>query len=788
MKFFTSDLRRNLTKILCLTLGMAMGFLLVAKVYFEQTFDSFFPDSDRIYMVTENYEYNGEYSEYDQTPGATAPGLKRYLPQVEEATRRTVFSDGGTIILEDGRKFRVDKGEMADEHFFDVFSTPILYGDPHDALQIEKQCMIPRSLAEAIGGDVIGLRFTGFGFPDDFMITIGGVYEDFPINSTIPNALYLSLPSIGLFSHDGRENWMGNDRYISYVKLSKGTDPNDMKSGIRKMLEDNIDKETLDTSHYGVSLKKLVGVYTSQGVVKTMTWMLTFLAIIMLMSAGLNYLLIVIGQMGHRSKEMAVRKCFGTANSGIFGRVMAESLFFLLTSLILAVILIYVFSDTCRELLGYTPQQLFSTKRIWIVEGIVFVFLLIVSGVVPAWLYCRTPVASAFRNRLNNRRGWKVALLALQFFATGLLMCLLVIVGGQYNRIVKTDMGFDYKNIGHLYTWKIPQENRPALIEELKRLPFIEGASSNYQRFLDGCSGNYVWVGDDVDKQINIADNYYANSDLFDVMGIEFIQGETFRDDADTVVNQVVVEKEFINVLKKISGIDEDNIVGRTFNISEHRTSSGGNEYVICGVINDIKRGGFEEESSDKRAGVWFPSTPVQFNLYLRFTDMSQENINKAQEIINNAYPDEEIYIEPFKNRVEALSMPVKKFATSVLIAGVMIMVIALIGLIGYTSDEVQRKAKEITIRKITGTSASKILKLFCVNTLKIALPSLLAGGAAAIIIGNKWLSQFSDQEPVSLVLLTLCIVCLIVILLSVVILNSLDIARSNPVNHLRSE
>lgn len=788
MKFFTFDLRRNLTKILCLTLGMAMGFLLVAKVYFEQTFDSFFPDSDRIYMVTESSEFNGEYSEYDQTPGATAPGLKRYLPQVEESTRRTGFSYNDIITLEDGRKFRVDNGEMADEHFFDVFSTPVLQGDPHDVLQIEKQCIIPRSLAEAIGGNVVGLRFTGFGFPDDMIFTIGGVYEDFPINSTIPNALYLSLPSIGLFSYDGRENWLGNDRYKSYVKLSKGTDPNDMKSGIRKMLEDNIDKESLDMSNYGVGLKKLVGVYTSQGVVKTMSWMLSFLAVIMLMSAGLNYLLIVIGQMGHRGKEMAVRKCFGTGNPGIFGRVMAESLFFLLTSLILAVILIYVFSDTCRELLGYTPQQLFSTKRIWIVEWFVFLFLFIVSGVVPAWMYCRTPVASAFRSRMNNRRGWKVALLALQFFATGLLMCLLVIVGGQYNRIVKTDMGFDYKNIGHVFLGGTSQESRSALIAELKKLPVVEGVSSNYQAFLEGCSGNNVWAGDEIEKQINIADNYNTNSDLFDVMGIEFIQGETFRENADTVVNQVIVEKKFINVLKKISGIDEDNIVGRTFSISEHRTPMGGNEYIICGVINDIRRGGFEEEYSDKRAGVWFPSTLIQNNLYLRFNDISQDNLNKAQEIINNAYPDKEIYIEPLKNRVEVLSMPVKKFATSVLIAGVMIMVIALIGLIGYTSDEVQRKAKEITIRKITGTPASKILKLFCVNTLKIALPSLLAGGCAAIIIGKKWLSQFSEQEPVSVILLTLCIICLTVILLSVVILNSLDIARSNPVNYLRSE
>ena len=73
LRFFTSDLRRNITKIICLTIGLAIGFLLVAKIYFEDTYDTFFPDADRIYYVAESVTQNEEYKEYYQTPGATAP-------------------------------------------------------------------------------------------------------------------------------------------------------------------------------------------------------------------------------------------------------------------------------------------------------------------------------------------------------------------------------------------------------------------------------------------------------------------------------------------------------------------------------------------------------------------------------------------------------------------------------------------------------------------------------------------------------------------------------------------
>lgn len=73
-RFFISDLRRNIIKVVCLTIGMSIGFLLVAKVYVEETFDSFFPDSDRLFILTESVEMNGEFREYNQIAGAIAPG------------------------------------------------------------------------------------------------------------------------------------------------------------------------------------------------------------------------------------------------------------------------------------------------------------------------------------------------------------------------------------------------------------------------------------------------------------------------------------------------------------------------------------------------------------------------------------------------------------------------------------------------------------------------------------------------------------------------------------------
>lgn len=788
MRFFTSDIRRNIIKIVCLTVGLAMGFILIAKVYFEQTYDTFFPDSDRIYRITESFVQNGEYKEYLFTPGAFAPGLKRYAPQVAAATRYTGFLHENDVRTDDGRSFTAEGVELADSCFFDVFQARIIAGDPHEALAVKDVCMIPRSLADKIGGDVVGQRLCALSFSDDYKVTIGGVYEDFPVNSTIPNAIYLSLSSIGNFAHDGRDNWMGNDRYSSCVRLVEGVSAEDLKPTLLKLIEDHVDKEAIEMFTFRMGLRPLVGLHTSTDMVRTMIWMLSLLAIILLMSAGLNYLLIVIGQMGHRSKEMAVRKCYGTGNSRIFGRVMAESVFFLLVAMGLAVLLVFCFSDLCRDLLGYTPQVLFSTGKVWLVEGAVCIGLLLITGAVPAWMYCRTPVASAFRSNVRSRRGWKLVLLGVQFFASGLLMCLLVLVGRQYYMMSRLDMGFEYENVGYVSLDGVPRESRSALVSELQCLGCVEGVASTYHNFVEKASGNNVWIDDRIEDQINVADFYNVNPDIFDVMGMEFVQGGTFDMTADSVGRQVVVEERFIDVMKKLTGIDDDNLIGRTFKITEHVGIEGTQDFIVCGVVRNMRRGGFDEESADVRSAVIFPSRNISANLFVRFSMLTPETLHQAQEVIARVYPTRELYITPYRMQVEQLTAEVRRFGMSVIISGIAIVVIAMIGLVGYTADEVQRRAKEIAIRKVTGTPASKIVRMLCVDILKVALPSLVAGGAVAVSVGRRWLSQYTEQVPLSPMSMVLCIVVLLMLIISVVALNSLNVARSNPIDHLRSE
>lgn len=147
-----------------------------------------------------------------------------------------------------------------------------------------------------------------------------------------------------------------------------------------------------------------------------------------------------------------------------------------------------------------------------------------------------------------------------------------------------------------------------------------------------------------------------------------------------------------------------------------------------------------------------------------------------------------ELYIIPYRNNVAMLNEPVKRFGKSVMTVGAAILIIALIGLIGYVADEVNRRGKEIAIRKVTGTSARQIIRMFCTDILKVHFPSLVAGGATALIVGRRWLSQFTEQVSLSPLSMALCLAVLAAVILAVVTINSLAIARSNPSDYLRTE
>ena len=783
LKTFTSDLRRNITKVLCLTVGMAVGMILIAKIYYEETYDAFFQDSDRIFLVYEKFNDPENPFDFDQTSGAYAPAMKRYLPQVETSTRYTWFSSGD-VVLDDQRRFDSEGIKVADSCLFDVFSNKIIAGDPHEVLSVNHSCMIPRSRADKIGGNVTGLEITIPKMSDDFKVTIGGVYEDFPKNSTVPNSIYVSISTLEAIGWGGAENWVGNDAYKSFVKLRKDVRVEDLKSGIRRMLEENVDRHILDERYMDIGIKPLVGYHTSGEDVKEMVFMLSILVVLILMCSSVNYLLIVTGQISSRSKSMAVRKCFGTGNARLFFMVIGESMAYIVVSFCLACVLIFSLGDLCKELLGLSPDQLFATKYIWAVEGVTMLMLLLVTGVIPAVIYCRTPVAQAFRGDTRKRKIWKLAMLALQFVVSGFLFSLLVLIGRQYRQLTNFDVGYDYSDIG-MISLGSNKDHADRLKKELLRLGCVENVAGATQNFVTQSSGGEAIIEDNESDKLQIADMLWTDREIFDVLGLKFIQGTTFRENADTTLHEVVVEERMIDALRTRYGIDSPAIVGKTFKYGGHGELR---EYTICGVVNNIHRGGFVDEHIDRRPGIFFPPENNAWTLYVRFNEMNQSNMHMAQEVIDSIFGDSDTYIVPYKNQFERYTYDIEKFATAVLAVGIAILLIALSGLLGYVADDVESRSKEIAIRKVTGTSEYGILKLFCRDVVIVALPSLAIGAVAAMIAGKSWLSRFCDQVSLSPAIFLLCVIVLLLLILVMVVVNSLKVARSNPVRFLRNE
>ena len=438
--------RNNGIKIIALAVGLAMGLVLIAKVCFERSYDNFYPDNDRIYLVKSGINREGKKDTWGQVSGAIAPGMKAEIPEVEAATRYTRIGSDNEQIMTPEKQFYTGTILLTDTSFFDVFPRPILIGDPKDVLARPGYVMISRSLAEKMGGveSAVGKTFVR-DVNRNSVQTIGGVFEDIPENSHLQ---YDILGSLAGFSVQSTTNWLGNDRYIAYVKLLPGATPESLAPSIRRMQERNQDLEGLKKAGVDLfyTISPLQDIHNNNEDVKDMNAMLLFLATILIVIAVLNYILVVISTLIGRTKEVAVHKCYGASGKDILGMILSESLLHLLLALLLGAFLILIFRGKVEDLLSASLSALFTLPTVTLLAGICLV-VFSVTCLVPTWLFLRIPVASAFRSVKESKRYWKLCLLFVQFVATAYLVALLITISRQYDKMITSDPGYAYENL-----------------------------------------------------------------------------------------------------------------------------------------------------------------------------------------------------------------------------------------------------------------------------------------------------------------------------------------------------
>ena len=772
--------QHNWTKIVCLAIGLAAGIVLIGKVGFEQSYDDFFPESNRIHVVYEDYIYNGEYCHRPLTAGAVAPGMKRYCPQVEAATRYTDLINDMPIVTEDDRRVRTNY-TLVDSCFFDVFPFRVLQGNPKKALSQTDYCMIPRSLAEKLGGNLVGKKVY-FNRRGKLALTVGGVYEDIPLNSRLHGMeVMVSMPTITKLMYDGRDNWLGNDCYYGYVRLAEGVTPDDLKPQLEKMKRENLPLEEMKKAgtDQSFSVSPLIDFHTNDDGVRRMTLILSLLAAVLIGCAVMNYLLLVVGGISRRAREMAVHKCYGAETRHVYHKVMIESMVHLLLSLALAALLLFAAKDIVEELTcAPLSVLLMAGNNVWMISLTCLVVLLI-TGIVPGYIYTHIPVAAAFKNYSQSHKLWKLLLLGLQFTSVTFLIVLLAVVERQYDRMINDDIGYDYSTLGSVLLDGVSIEQRQLALEELRKLASVKEVTMSYANLTEFQSGDNIYLPDDDHEYMNIADLYHVGNSYFDVMGIPIVSGRTFTEQTDTM-REVMVSRRFEERMKKLAGWDQ--ALGKQI----HCTSFDG-LHTIVGVFEDIRIGSIT--NPDTRPSVCFYSRKPENMHYLLIRFHTMDGLEAANKRLKELVTDNpDINITPYSQMVVKLYTDARNFRTTVMIGGLVALLVALIGLIGYLSGEIGRRQKEIAIRKVNGARMADVIRLFIIDIMRVALPATFIGTVGAWYVSRLWQEQFCEKAVLSPLLFIGCAFLVLIVILCVVCIGCRRVTTSNPVNYLKTE
>ena len=778
-------------KVLSLGVGMAIAVILIAKVCFELSYDNVYKDIDRIYKIRTGAVMQGEDKDFGQVSGAIAPGFKAEVPGVLEATRFTgIFNSENFIIDDEGSKVAAEH-LLADSCFFRIFNRQFLAGEPEKALRSwSGDVAISKTFAEKLGGvgAAVGKQVANEDNPN-LKLTVCGVYEDFPKNGSIHADVILSIEAM---SQRSLSNWVGNDRYVAFVKLAEGVDPASLKDAIHEMQKAHQPLEEMEKSGLTLwyFLSPLATEHSSRPEVRNLVFILSIIAALLLLVSIMNYVLVAISDVIRRAREVGVRKCYGAESWDINKILLKETAGNLVLSLVVAALLVLAFRGAIESLLGVPVQDLITPLSVWIVICVV-VLVFLVSAIIPAQMFTRIPISSAFRGYKESKRRWKISLLSFQFAINAVLVSLVLIVSFQYRKVLNTDPGYEYRNLVYETFPSYDQTKMNAIAGALRSLPEVEAAELTYTMPFEKASGNNVYLPGDDRELFNIADEYGASEGFFDMMGFRLVEGSVPKGP-----NDVAVSKSFVTKMAAFADWS-DGAVGKIVNISEH------DQVTICGVYEDYVIG--DVTDMDDRPSVRFcwnrdfyteadkdvdkyDWSGLMHTIVIKLNEVTPAAMRKVEKTIREVAPDSDAEVKSYSETLVNMYDSTKQMKRTYELGALFALLIAVIGLISYVRDENFRRSAEIAVRKVNGAQSSEIVSMLVTDILKVAVFAVIIGDAGAWLVAHYWLQQFPVKIALNPLFFIAADIIVLAIIVSVIVIGSLRIAHTNPVESLKNE
>ena len=750
----------NLIRVISLSLGLTIGILLFSQIVFELSYENCYPEAERLAMVRAQItnlstgEIMGDDgTNYDYTVFApTANAVAESMPEEVEYASCVLPEREYNIYYEEKLLSDVDY-IYVDSCFFQVFGIPLLKGNLKDLI-------IPGSV-------FVSERFARETFADEDPVgkilsadkqntfTIRGVYKDVPENTMLTHDFVVSIYNNN-GGYQAGNGWNGNDVFYTFLRLRRESDMDKVNDNIQRVIE-KYTETTIDDWKMDYSIIPLVKRHLDSPDVQKRLVIYGFLGFAIFFVAIMNYMLISIATLSRRAKSVGVHKCSGASSTNIFSMFLAETGILVILSVLLSFLLIFNAREMIEDLLSVRLSSLFTWGTLW-VPLLTILVLFVLAGGIPGRLFSRIPVTQVFRRYTDGKKGWKRSLLFVQFTGVSFVLGLLLVTLLQYGHLMNRDMGIDVTGLTEAESW-LPKERVEHIKDELRRQPMVEGVTVATHSVL----GQYWTRGlmSNDGKRLATLNFNYCHYNYPEVMGIKIIEGTPMKKGGDLLVNE-----ELVRLMRWTDGA-----VGKRVN-----NVAG----TVVGVFRDIRNESFYAAQSP----IILIGTEEQANhtFDVRLKEPFDENLKRLNEYMEKTFPDVSLHFMSVDHMVKDLYKDVYRFRNYV------ILLIVIMGLIGYVNDETQRRSKEIAIRKVNGAEAFHVLRLLTRDILYVSVLSILIGTAVSYFAGRAWLDQFAEQIELNPLLFIGTALFIQLLIIVCVVLKAWHIANENPVNSIKNE
>lgn len=800
----------TLINVLGLVTGIASALVIATVIRYELSFDSFHSDADRIYrMVRVNHPELAANRRSDCRTGISYPvpdAIKAETSGLEHIVSMQCFEDifvevpdgSGNII----NRFMEERGcVMVEPSFFKVFDFKgtdfkWIAGNPDKALDEPLSVVLTRSLAEKYfpGGNALGMTLK---FEKQADCKVTGIIEDLPPNTDLPFTVLVSYATLRMAKKDRMNDWGSvDDEHQTYVKVAPGITASEMERQIAKVHAAHTPKDLHQSRHYLLQpLRDLhndtrFSNYGGRTISRETIVAIALVGVFLLLTASINYINLATAQSVMRAKEIGLRKVMGSNRSSLMFQLFTETFVVVLLAGIVALVVAELMLINMQSLLnvtlkGYNFTDPFTLLSLLAIVVVVTLF----SGIYPSLVISRFNPVVAMKNRFATGKiggfSMRKVLVVAQFAITQVLVVGTFLVVAQMRYFQNVDMGFNREGIVTMpLPGKADSQKFRAIENQLRSHAFVADVAfsstlpSGLRR--NRSSMDIGRVDAATARDYVVFEYQSADPSYVDLYQIRLLAGRNLVP-ADSTGDNVLINKKLAERLQLGT---PDEAVGKEIK------RGYGKKFTVVGIVDNYY-GNSMKEGADNTMLVTDPKAFDYVSVKLAVGEGQgslQEVVKQIEKIWTAAYPEHIFTYEFFDENIRAFYAQEEKYAQLFQLFSFIFLVIGCLGLYGLITFVVNRKGKEVALRKVLGATVSNILLMISREYVQLIVLSFLIAVPVAYYAVNSWLGNFTNHITLQWWMFALPGLLVLVIALLVVISKSLRTASANPVDKLKYE